>query len=276
MHNVVPRRLRPTFEKAISSGLAALARISCAVVAIAIGAAISASHACADEIEEAIARFETALETRDWPEAASAAARLGDHLDRLEDPKWRPRITAALEKGLDVRGEGVFVAVRSAEAMALAGDAAAPTLAKALRNRRLEKEDELRDLRNALVRSLGITASQKYASVVMKYLPHDDPTATAAAADGIAGYYESPEKLRKKLVESLLSALEVAAKSRETQSSGNRRAVSSAPTDPSKENRWEVVRQPIVDALSSLTNQYFEKLEDWKAWYDENEREPWD
>lgn len=266
MQNVLTRRPRSRSPRALAAGLAFL--VICTLVSV--------DSVRADEIEEAIVRYRTALEKRDWPEAASAAARLGDHLDRIEDAKRRPKITAALEDGLSVRGDGIFVAVRSAEAMALAGESAAPTLAKALRDRRLEKEDELRDLRNALVRSLGTTASEKYVSVVLKYLTHDDPTAAAAAADGLAGHHESPEKLRKKLVDSLVTALQVAEKSRQTQSSGNRRAVSSAPTDPSKENRWEVVHQPIVDALSSLTNQYFEKSEEWKAWFDENERKPWD
>lgn len=222
------------------------------------------------EIDDLIETFDTAFQQKRWPEVATAARYLGDELAVVEKDADKKRIIDTLTRGLRIYTDGAFVALRCADSLSPAGEDAAPVLAKALRDRKLEKEEDLAGLRQTLVRSLGLTASVKYVDKVLPYIDHKDPYTAAAAAEGLSAFEDATEKVRKKIAKALVAEL---VKAEASSTSGNRRATSS---QNSGNTRYGIISDKFSTTLRYITGAEDVATKEWGTWLDENIKKKWD
>ncbi len=238
-----------------------------ALVAAALTLAIG-SPAHADATAD-LDKFNAAFAKRDWPDVASASARLGKKLARPKDEAERKAILAALTKALRIYDEGGFVALRAAESLGAGGEDGAAAIAKTLRDKRLERKPEYTELRRGLVEALGRTGSVKHVKTLLGYLSHKDARTGRAAAVGLSAFDDAPEKTRKEIAGALVKELK---KARAAQA-GNRRATSS---NNGGERRWDAIGESLLRALESVTGADRMAPDDWPTWLQENKSRKWD
>jgi len=248
---------------------------------MALAAPARAQEDATYDADELVEMFDEAFARRKWPRVATAVVRMERVLEE-QGGEAKRKILPVLQRALGVLDEDAsFVAVRAAEALGKAGEEGAETLQRLLRNRKITRSDELRDLHIAAVKSLGSLGLEEPLGVVLEYLEHRDPRLRAAAAVGLRSYAGAPGEVRKKITGELIDALERALRTRDRP--GNRgggpgrRSPSgrSFRNKSSGENDFAIVGPPVLDTLTALTGERMKSAQ-WKDWWAENRKADWD
>ena len=222
------------------------------------------------EIAEMIDRFDDLIGERGEKDAEAITV-----IDQLlqeypkSGPKDRDDIVDALGGALEERRqeleEGVpdnRLYIASAVALGEMGEPAAKTIAKYIGHKR--HRDDLQ-LQRQLVLSLGKTKSEKHADDLADLLVHKDAILVAAAAEAMANYADSEQKLRKDLTEEIIKVL-MTVKGR----------MDSDANDIEARQRYDAIAAPMVTSLQTLTGHDERVPEEWQRWWNKNKKEDWD
>ncbi|MBI1848862.1 MAG: HEAT repeat domain-containing protein [Planctomycetes bacterium] len=212
-------------------------------------------------LETSLTAAETALKDKDADGATKALIDLGDIYKnvKLED-KDKKRIVESVGKFL--RSSEAKVQKSGAEALGNMGSDGAKYLKAALGDKDL-KENDRKEVRLAVVESLGRTKDPSESKTLLNLLKDKDSDVIAAAARGLGHYNDAKEGVRKDIAKEMINILDSAYNG------------ANDPKNTTAIKKFDVIRDPMMTALNSITGHTVNNAGEWRKWYNDNKNNKW-
>lgn len=251
----------------------------CLIAAIGLLTVAIPQSAFADDdaVDRAIDAMSEAVDDRDVDSMRAAMEQVERTFQKLEeDDRDRYKLARLLARMLEYPDSRENrIAYLAADLLGRMGDPGSDYLSRALDHPDIDDED-LRDLRDVMIRALGATRHPSAVETLLDFLKHRHPDAVIASAKALGNFADARGRLRKEIAGALLRASEYV----DSQTDGQRsRGVERIKT---LERKWFDVPPVIHQTLSAITGAKVaqphdpEAAEKWRAWFEEHKSDNWD